>query len=827
MTTSSARPRRDRSPDFLLRCIQLSGFTAIGYEMLWVRRFSFFLGSTAQVFSTILVAVLLGIAIGAWAFARFGRRYATSLARYGVLELLVAASAVAAYFGSGAILEALARALPVEQGMVTWVGAFAATVLLTGTSCTLIGASLPWLTRLLEEAHGDAVAARAYAFYNLGSALSALLVGSVLFVFVGYRATCLLLAAANAALGLYFLSSGARGAEPAREDETAVRSRPLPFPALVLISLLGFLTMFVETLHGQLLDYLLGGTRVGISATLATYFLAVSLGAVYARRLPRAGEAGLLRRSILLQASALFGLGGICFLPQPGAGFVESKLLASVVLALYFVFSFANGLQFPLLVRHVAPRGERAFAQVFYTETFAAILGTLVFAFGTLRWVGTEGSLLVALALTAAAAMLVPGPGRRVVGGMLAALVVGLLLAFPRHDTRTIARAAIAMLEGGDAILYHQEDANGLLLVVRRSTGETEIRNAYHVSGSTDIVRKNTQVLQGLLAASFLGDGARVLQIGYGNGQITRTIQSARPALHDVVELHPDMIPVSARFFSPDGKPPERNGRTFIQDGVAFVQTCRESYDLVLSDSFIISSELSTKLYTREHFRNVKRILSRDGVLLTWLPTNIGVSGTASILKNLTETFRYVQLFYPTYLVGREMFAISFDGPRDLLSTQKAGLDRIAAAMASDPDLPLSPGYFWSRWLADDAAVRALVGAMPDVAPHAEDRPMLEYYVSIRNELEEKGKSILTPLLERRDTRSLAASLTASDAVRADWIASVGRYAGLEARTREYLSAPSAERLALVRKEFPDTNLARLLGEIEKRRQGRGVAARP
>ncbi len=833
------------SCELLFRCIQIGGFTAIGYEMLWVRRFSFFFGSTAQVFATILVAVLLGVALGAFGFSKWSRQRAISLSYYGYLELLVAGSALVSYFVSANLPFLTQHYLPNNQTLSTWIICFVGTFLLTGVTCTLIGASLPWLLVVIAGQSGEEANARAYSFYNLGSAFAAVVLGSMGFVFLGYKFICLILVGLNALVGLFFLITRKLvppTAKPARAPSSTKVTMPLR--ALGIVSVVGFVTMFVETLHGQLLDYLLGGTRLGISATLASYFIGVSAGAAYSKKIGR-DPIQILRLSFAMQTGALFLLGLCCFLPNPWPFFIESKLLASVILLLYVIFSFAGGLQFPMLVRWISDKGNLSrdpnreasvFAIVFYTETFAAIAGTLCFAFVTLRYMGTEGSVLFSLVLLAGASFSF-GDFRKgsFKGNAFSIMNLGFVLVlaclFPSSLCKTVARSSIAMLGRGDHILMSQEDANGLLMVVRKQSGEVEIRNAYYVSGSTDIVRKNTQILQGLLAASLIDSHSRVLQIGYGNGQITRNLLEAHPQALDIVELHPQMVEVSARFFPGALETSQTSIHLYHQDGIAFVQKPDVQYDLVLSDSFIISSEMSTKLYTVEHFHNVQRLLSPNGILLTWLPTNIGNEGTLSILKNLTSVFSQVQLFYPTFGVGREMFAISYDRPRDLLKQQWEGLQRIKTQMEADPELPISVDYFWSRWLVSDDQLREFLSHYPNVRLHTEDRPILEYYVTcqIPGRRLESEPTLLETLFKSRDAVHLATQLggdgSEDGSIKVDWIGKVREFYPLEHGTAQYLQDPSPQRLSEVVKAYPNTNIARLLREIENARTGRVLAS--
>ena len=106
------------------------------------------------------------------------------------------------------------------------------------------------------------------------------------------------------------------------------------------------------------------------------------------------------------------------------------------------------------------------------------------------------------------------------------------------------------------------------------------------------------------------------------------------------------------------------------------VQRKHQKYDLVVSDSFIINSETSTKLYTADHFHNCRQALKRDGLLITWIPTDIGTRATMCILRTLGSVFPYNHVYYPNALLSNELFAVSHVAPIDILARQQRQLQR-------------------------------------------------------------------------------------------------------------------------------------------------------
>ena len=77
----------------------LSGAAALMYEVVWARRLALVFGSTVYSVSTVLAALMAGLALGSLCGGRWSRRTEVPLRLYGLLELAVAASACAVPIG--------------------------------------------------------------------------------------------------------------------------------------------------------------------------------------------------------------------------------------------------------------------------------------------------------------------------------------------------------------------------------------------------------------------------------------------------------------------------------------------------------------------------------------------------------------------------------------------------------------------------------------------------------------------------------------------------------------------------------------------------------
>src|SRR5437899_4109608 len=89
----------------------MSGAAALVYEITWTRLLTLQLGHTVAAASTVLAAFMGGLALGAWLAGRNDLQAVPLLRAYAMLELLVAASALALSFALRASVPALACAV--------------------------------------------------------------------------------------------------------------------------------------------------------------------------------------------------------------------------------------------------------------------------------------------------------------------------------------------------------------------------------------------------------------------------------------------------------------------------------------------------------------------------------------------------------------------------------------------------------------------------------------------------------------------------------------------------------------------------------------------
>lgn len=95
----------------LLVLFVISGFTAMGYEVLWTRVLSFVAGTTTYSFTVMLTTYLLGLALGSVLTARWIDKSTRLVETFGVLQLLTGLGVLATLVFTPAVLQATSHAL--------------------------------------------------------------------------------------------------------------------------------------------------------------------------------------------------------------------------------------------------------------------------------------------------------------------------------------------------------------------------------------------------------------------------------------------------------------------------------------------------------------------------------------------------------------------------------------------------------------------------------------------------------------------------------------------------------------------------------------------
>jgi spermidine synthase len=714
----------------------LSGCAALAYEVVWTRVLALRMGHSIAAVSSVLAAVLGGMALGALvAGGPASRRTPGGAIRfYGWLEVAIAISAPAVPVVLRLFDPLLAHAYSDGQGAWFALVRVLTSLAVIGLPAAAMGATFPVAARAVvarpELAGGSA--GGLYAANTLGASIGAAVTALVLVPEAGLARTTWIAAGTNLlAAGIAFTVAGRWPHKPelptrsvdGHRRQAVVRSqnpdRHLR-TAAGAVAITGIVALANEVIWTRVLALIVGPTIYAFGTMLAIFIAGLAVGSALGSRVvdrlrhPRGALAVVL---IAVAAAPVVGMAFVEGWSMRAAAvgsatyarFADAlRMQALTAAALLLPLAMALGAAFPLSIRvAVGKHGSvaRAASVLYAANTAGAIAGALLAGFFLVPRLGLQSAILTtsAGALVAAALLLVEGSTSRkvvVLAAVVMAAAAGVWM-IPRWDMALLSSGAYkyaSYTQGSGntfpiragSVLFHREGAGGTV-DVRRTAGMLTLS----IDGKIDASTGGDMLTQKLLAHLPLllhPRPARVAIIGLGSG-VTLGAALVHPVVRaDVIEISPEVVQAST-FFAVENHDALSNprARLIVGDGRTHVLLTRNRYDVVISEPSNPWMAGVASLFTREFFVGVRRILTREGIFCQWAHT---YDISDADLRSIAATFRSVFPDGTMWLVGPGdlLFIGSPSGVEPRLNEFGAAFGRpgVAADLAevevADPD---------------------------------------------------------------------------------------------------------------------------------------------
>ena len=864
-----------RTRAFLGTCFFVSGGTGLAYEVLWSRHLSLFFGSTTEAVSVVLGVFMLGLGAGGHLLGPRIDRSSSPARFYGLLEIGIGLWALVTPLLLQGVTGTWAEvAYRLEPGPVTatLLKALLSAVVLLPPAMAM-GGTFPALVRAVSQTRESAPGAVGllYALNVLGAVAGSLLAGFVLPELFGERSSMLLTGLVNVLLGTLVLAV-ARGVAPVGSTPMSAQEGLLASLRLlgasaggrfVLAGLVvsGVTTMVIEIVFVRILGLVFGVSSYSFTLVLAVFLAGLGLGALFAgllsrRRRPKAADFGLVQAGVAVLTALT--LAGTPVVPRmvawvrqwPDLTFGE-VLLAKTVLAAAFLLPLAlvAGLGVPVLIGALADdvtRLGRLVGDAYLVNTAGTVAGSLLTGFVFVPVLGTEGSLRVAFALSAATAVwafLFLGASRwRKAGGtavIVAVLPVLLFSSWPASlflvsDTgaATPPKTSRLELEAGltaspRELLFLREGRNGTVAVAQTPASRALFVGAH--PDASDGLDMSTQQLLSVVALAAHPASAEVLVVGYGSGVSVEAALRVPGVRHvDGVEIEKAVLEASPFFHHVNRKAEQDpRARYVLDDARGYLAGTRKSWDVIVSEPSNPWRAGVASLFTTDFYGSAKARLRPGGIFAQWLQLySIDEYCVKMVLRSLASSFAEVQVWW---LDSGDVVVLASDTPIRMSRARMDGLldgpfreDRIRyARIGTSPE-------FYSRFLLGTAATRAFVGDGP---VHTDDRPFLEFEAP-RAVFRSTGNEALRLLAAKLSSGSLVPPLAGPPppeealwAGLSEMLRSVGRRDEAEAAARKSASLGNGVlgriRLAALRLEARDANGARqLLADVSADGEG-------
>jgi spermidine synthase len=670
-----------------------SGVCSLTYEVIWQRLLKLILGNTTYATSITVAVFMGGLAFGAFLVRKKADAIKNKLLVYGIIELFVAFFALLAPVflkGMDSAYVFLFQSFAPSPLVVLALQIIVSMIILAFPTI-LMGTTLPILASLVVRKAADTgwETGILYAVNTFGALVG---VGATGFVFIrlfGVYPAYFIGAGLNIVIGMvsiivsrYYSGDSTESVLQSAPGEDRSRKKKLHAAVFTWFFIMGFVALGYEIVWIRTVVHLLKAEIYTFSSVLCVYLFGyaggVFTGGILVKKISRP-------LNLFCLVAPLVGLCGIIYLPALTRildtrflwnygllkfflgifGYLPHLYLSTLF---FFVPSFCMGICFPLLVqaqRDIGGRTGDTVSKAYGINTLGCVLGSVSTGFFLIPFLGTQTAMhLLGLgaALSGVSVLFFVKKGiPTIIGSVLPALCVIAVFIQPKD----IFPKWINKCEGKGTyevrLLDFIEGITTTASVHRYSEGSTVISTAgINVAGDALPLRQ-TQKMQGHFPIILHGKALTVLTVGFGTGELTKTL-----TFHDIpditcVEISPEMVRLSRRYFSHInlGAELEKRVHMVYMDAKNFMHLTDKKFDVIENDCIWPGTFAeSSSLYTREYFMDARRCLNDSGLFSTWLTLDLPETTLLSIIKTFGSVFANTLFVYPHFAPDRHILLV-------------------------------------------------------------------------------------------------------------------------------------------------------------------------
>ena len=682
----------------------LSGFVALGYQVVWFRLFPDWFGSTSLSFALVACNFIGGLGAGSLAsrpitkwIARVAG-IADALRLYGMIELLVAAAAALTVL-AGHLPADLWGNFPYHVHDGIWVqnaayrfGQLAVAVTCVFTPCFLMGTTFPLLSQVLLEAPGGPrLPAALYGWNTFGACAGVLACQFLLLPFIGHSCTFWLMLGLNLGIAGFFLITGS-GDLPVPSLTLNAASQNVnqaTAPTATNLALLLTCAVLSGLLAGALEGDMFKRINLVVSNSPGALGPAISFWAILAIFLASAfvWHATRLR---MIHIKIAFVSAAIYFyaawrLMYPGMiNRLQSRYMPINELGMINnfpdsvaeLFVFVGGCVFvpylliSLLLPYVCNQVQMRrmhLGLAYGLNTVAFCIGLIVFTLLAPRVNIFYSLKLLWVLMSCGVALLLVLSERRGVrwwqpAAAAAAFFVGCIVTPAEFDASylmpdsTQTRYPISSLKSnGTDTSYVVTTPNGAFLFF----GNTSMSGTVLPS----------QIYMRLMAHVPLllqANPVRALVICFGVGNTASAIATHDSIRHlDIVDLNRNVFETAWEFAATNFEIyRDPRVRLINDDGRSFLRLSRDSYDLITSEPPPPMQAGVYRLYSREYYQDVLAHLTPTGMMTQWLPVyQMPARAANEAIATFLTVFPHTLLYSG---IGQELILLGSREPIDI-----------------------------------------------------------------------------------------------------------------------------------------------------------------
>lgn len=717
----------------LYASIFLSGFSALIYQLIWVRLLGLEFGVSSFAVATVVAVFLLGLGLGSYVFGRWSERTENPLRIYLYVEVCIAIASLASYL----VIDYLPVYRSLYESAYNHLDFYGMSVvrLLLSVAVLLppvffIGGTMPLIAKysLTASTTMGSGFSRIYYVNTLGAFAGALLTGFVLVKYFGVFAT-LMIAVAGNFLVASIIGLGKSGSVPGPASTEA--TTPYSYMLYVLF-LTGFISLSYEVLWVRILSTYGLSTSQAFALIVAGFLLGFSVGALIVSR--------WIDRRTDLEAS----FSTVCILTALSGALVlflfrrfealtvllEKTLpvgLLTSSLALAFLVSFVPavcmGILFPLglkIYAHDVRRIGSKAGRILLSNTAGCVLGSLLTGFVLIPFVGMWNTTLILVNLSLLISIYflfrIDGTSRGQWAALVLVGVLANLLVF--SDSKAFYKHV-----DGYRLAYYAEGFSGTVSVIERDDYRGIFVDGQNVSGTDRVLVADSKMLAHL-PLLLVDDPKSALTVGYGTGTTSGSMRQHGVAV-DAVEIEEKILEAGPLFSQVNHRSYADPGvHLVLDDARNYIGVVDKKFDAIVTDVTNLKYKRNPYLYTLEYFRIMDDALTSKGVAAAWLPLGgLSFEDLRILIGTFDKVYPHTTVWYFSQYPTHFVIAI---GTPDRTTVDLDDLSRRVARVAADlGTIEVSDPYeVAGMLLLGEEDVDRLVAGEPI---HTDDHPVLEF----------------------------------------------------------------------------------------------------
>ena len=643
----------------------LSGFSALIYQLVWVRVLGLVFGVSSFAVATVVSVFLLGLGFGSLYFGKWSEKFKNPLKSYLFVELCIGIFSIVSYL----IINNLSIYRVIYKYSYNNFNFYSISLILLSLSVIVlfppvfaIGGTIPLITKYFlttPERFGSNFS-RIYYMNTLGAFAGSMLTGFFFVKYIGVFLTFMIAVTVNLLIALIIYINNT---ESLNIPETINGVAPYSYMLVILFST-GFISLSYEILWTRILSTYNMSTSESFAVILSGFLLGFSVGSyVISRFIDSIKSLELMFSKISIftaisGALVLFIFQRFEFLTNGIANIFHMDVFTlSLVLAftVSFVPAIFMGVLFPLGLRIYANDineiGIKT-GKIYFFNTIGSVIGSAVTGFLLIPFVGMWNTTLILVNL----GLLISFYMFSLVGKLHKKHLASLLVVFLISNSIIFSdRKTFHKEVTGFDVIYYAEGLSGTVTAIESAGYRGLFVDGQNVSGTDYVLTADSKML-GHLPLLIAENPKKVLTVGYGTGATSYSM-----LLHgvhvDAVEIEKKIIEAAHLFEKVNHHSyNNKNLDIIIDDARNYIDVVDEKFDVIVTDVTNLKYKRNPYLYTREYFEIMKNALNRNGIAAAWLPIGgLSFNDLKILIRTFDLVFPHTTLWYftqyPTHFI--------------------------------------------------------------------------------------------------------------------------------------------------------------------------------